>query len=635
MSLVKADLLYQLHMRLQEIKQNKRPFGGVSILLSGDLVQLPPVKGAQIFERPKGEKFRQYHEMDPLWEMFQSVDLKTNHRQGNDKIYGDLLNRIRRNAHTEEDLLTLAQKISNEWPEEDVYYVYGRKKPGHEYNEQRLDKIPGEKEVMLAKHASKFRGKVDDKDGTIANTAFVDELKLKVGARIMLIHNYDTSDRLTNGTTGEVVGFEWSKGEQPVINKILVKFDDIRDGVKTRRRECVHLRYPNMPLATPIGRIKFEYSLGKQWKNHTSKATLHQFPIALGWAITAHKIEGMNIHAPTKLVADLNSCWKPGMAYVMLGRVQNSSQLLLRWSYDPIPKMDEEKEKKRQEENLEAAEKLLVAEDALEEAEKISKNALNNEENRMKDDWLSKNCIKVTSLNVQGSLQSRLADLQADPTIYLISDIICVQEVGITSSTPELPGYSFYSSVVGLNQGVAVFVKNELVLEMTSEPLSVGNRDRSFPSQKNISFQCLKLSFLQFDIVTVYCSPDMAQHGSQFWQFKRFTGALLNLVDREKQTIICGDFNFDGVDGKDRNVLIEKLNGVDSSTISLRKFKQIVKEPTTFRGYCIDHIYHNFSESDRGGLQTLPANSKVTYKLHHPYYSDHEALCIMLIKPDE
>ena len=112
----------------------------------------------------------------------------------------------------------------------------------------------------------------------------------------------------------------------------------------------------------------------------------------------------------------------------------------------------------------------------------------------------------------------------------------------------------------------------------------------------------------------------MAQHGSQFWQFKRFTGALLNLVDREKQTIICGDFNFDGIDGKDRNVLIEKLNGVGSSTISLRKFKQIVKEPTTFRGYCIDHIY---------------TNAQVNYKLHYPYYSDHEALCIMLIKPEE
>ena len=128
---------------------------------------------------------------------------------------------------------------------------------------------------------------------------------------------------------------------------------------------------------------------------------------------------------------------------------------------------------------------------------------------------------------------------------------------------------------------------------------------------------------------------DSLIHGSLFCRFQQFTGALLNLVDREKQTIICGDFNFDGIDGKDRNVLIEKLNGVDSSTISLRKFKQIVKEPTTFRGYCIDHIYHNFSESDMGGLQTWPANSKVTYKLHHPYYSDHEALCIMLIKPDE
>ena len=50
MSMVKSDQLYQIHMRLQEIKQNKRDFGGVSILLFGDLMQLPPPRAAQIFQ---------------------------------------------------------------------------------------------------------------------------------------------------------------------------------------------------------------------------------------------------------------------------------------------------------------------------------------------------------------------------------------------------------------------------------------------------------------------------------------------------------------------------------------------------------------------------------------------------------
>ena len=316
----------------------------------------------------------------------------------------------------------------------------------------------------------------------------------------------------------------------------------------------------------------------------------------------------------------------------MLGRVQNSSQLLLRWSYDPIPKKDEEGEKKRQENNLEAAEKLLVAEDALAEAEKISNNALNNDENRRKDDWLSKKCLKIVSLNVQGSLQSRIADLKADPTIYMISDIICIQEVGKISANPELPGYSFFSSVVGHNQGVAVFLKDELVLDMTNEPISIGNRDRDIFSFKNMSFQCLKLSFLDFDIITVYRSPDMPQHGLPF---ANFTAALTNLIDRENPTVICGDFNFDS---KEVNALTENLNHsslVGASTSCLNPFKQVVQEPTTYRGYCIDHIYHNIPNPTVGGLQTLPDDWEVTYKLHYPYYSDHEALCLMLIKHNE
>ena len=52
-SMVKSDLLYQLHLRLQMIKQNKEDFGGVSIILLGDLFQLRPVFANFIFDAPK------------------------------------------------------------------------------------------------------------------------------------------------------------------------------------------------------------------------------------------------------------------------------------------------------------------------------------------------------------------------------------------------------------------------------------------------------------------------------------------------------------------------------------------------------------------------------------------------------
>ena len=74
-------------------------------------------------------------------------------------------------------------------------------------------------------------------------------------------------------------------------------------------------------------------------------------------------------------------------------------------------------------------------------------------------------------------------------------------------------------------------------------------------------------------------------------------------------TILCGDFNFDR---KVQNDLTKMLKS--------RGFTQIVKEPTTYRGYCIDHIYQNISEKKEG----------IICDLHRPYYSDHEAVCVRI-----
>ena len=72
---------------------------------------------------------------------------------------------------------------------------------------------------------------------------------------------------------------------------------------------------------------------------------------------------------------------------------------------------------------------------------------------------------------------------------------------------------------------------------------------------------------------------------------------------------ICRGFNFD-----------RKKDNSFSKMLTGKRFKQIVVEPTSYCGYCIDHVYHNILETER----------KVNYKLHYPYYSDHEAVCVMI-----
>ena len=80
MSMVRSDLFYQLHERLQQVKQTDRIFGGVAVLLFGDLLQLKPVRGRFKFQRPRAQKYSDYYDFCNLWMNFRSAVLHANHR---------------------------------------------------------------------------------------------------------------------------------------------------------------------------------------------------------------------------------------------------------------------------------------------------------------------------------------------------------------------------------------------------------------------------------------------------------------------------------------------------------------------------------------------------------------------------
>ena len=113
--------------------------------------------------------------------------------------------------------------------------------------------------------------------GAINNTPLQNILKLKVGARIILTYNLNTSDGLTNGALGEVIGYDIS----PVgrIRKIYVHFFDEKVG-KERRKLFLHLleRFPEK-LATPIEKLEFTFSASKKAYSASVSATALQFPL--------------------------------------------------------------------------------------------------------------------------------------------------------------------------------------------------------------------------------------------------------------------------------------------------------------------------------------------------------------------
>ena len=126
-SMLKSDQLYQVDLRLRELKQSNRQFGGVAVLLFGDPAQLRPVKGRFVFDKPVCADYHLVYGdgTESLWRSFDVIHLTENHRQGNDKTYADLLNRVRVGEHTGEDLELLKTRVRKK--DRRTFFGYGQR----------------------------------------------------------------------------------------------------------------------------------------------------------------------------------------------------------------------------------------------------------------------------------------------------------------------------------------------------------------------------------------------------------------------------------------------------------------------------------------------------------------------------
>lgn len=255
-------------------------------------MQLRPIKGGYIFEKPRYGILKDVHEVFNLWEMFQCIVLEQNHRQGEDKEYANLLGRLRfKEPHEtmcDHDLALLMSRCIKPADEETTMHIFGRNADVNEVNEKRLQQMTSKLYTIEAKHIPSTRKITIKEAGTIEETAFLQTLKLKVGARVMLIQNINTLDGLTNGAQGKVMEI-LAKGER--VRFVMVKFDNPNIGSEQRRK---FNRLPSLaiyPDLTPIEVFSFSYTLGDVRKNNAARATLLQFPLKLSWACTAHKVK--------------------------------------------------------------------------------------------------------------------------------------------------------------------------------------------------------------------------------------------------------------------------------------------------------------------------------------------------------
>jgi len=120
----------------------------------------------------------------------------------------------------------------------------------------------------------------------------VSELRVAVGAKVMLTVNVDVSDGLVNGARGTVEGVIKTGTK---VSVILVRFEHECVGVKAISQSHFRQQYPN---AVPIKMHEAVFNIGR---NKAAEVSRRQFPLVLAWAITIHKVQGLTLD---KIVVD-------------------------------------------------------------------------------------------------------------------------------------------------------------------------------------------------------------------------------------------------------------------------------------------------------------------------------------------
>jgi nucleoside-triphosphatase THEP1 len=298
-SMLRADILDSIDVSLRSIRHNLKPFGGVQVLYIGDMFQLPPVAKEEEWNLLKdyyqstfffhAQVFQQTH---PVY-----LELKKVYRQG-DSVFVDLLNRIRNNIVTGDDIQILNKLYNPSFvPSENENYII---LTTHNYradsiNNVRLSELPGEERI--------FSGEIT---GDFPNFALPTDmqLRLKPGAQIMFIKNDTEEHRYYNGKIGVV--------SRIVADQIHVYLSDTNDTIILKKETWENKRFELDKLSSKVK----EEILG----------SFIQYPIRLAWAITIHKSQGLTFE---KAIIDTGSSFAAGQTYVALSRCTSLDGIVL------------------------------------------------------------------------------------------------------------------------------------------------------------------------------------------------------------------------------------------------------------------------------------------------------------------
>jgi ATP-dependent DNA helicase PIF1 len=282
-SMMSAKFLERLNIIFKTIRKSNKDFGGIQIILSGDLLQLSP-----IFEI--GSDKRMINESS-LFNKLKLIKLDKIYRQS-DQTFIDLLARVRIGEHTESDIDILNSRLTETKIDDDIDIIHlvPTNKQMININSSKLDLLNTEECKFKASYLGdkelikELKNQFDQRG--------LSELTLKVGAKVMLVKNLNVAEGLVNGSLGKIIEFR-------------------------NRLPLVQFSNKNIKL---INIEDFPLSLGKKC------ACAKQIPLVLAWSTTIHRCQSQTLD---KAVMSLGNCFTEHQIYVALSRVRTLDGIFL------------------------------------------------------------------------------------------------------------------------------------------------------------------------------------------------------------------------------------------------------------------------------------------------------------------
>jgi ATP-dependent DNA helicase PIF1 len=298
-SMVRSDLLDVIDAILKTVRRNNLVFGGVQLLLIGDLYQLPPVTKREdwsfLSRAYASPYFFDAHAIrtNPLLQ----IELTTVYRQTEPEFI-NILNDIRNNQITEQSLAVLNRRydpLFSAANELNPIIITSHNAEANAINNEKLNELTTEEYVFEGEISGEFRDLGLQAEQT---------LKLKEGAQIMFIKN-DTGDnrKFYNGKIGRVKSIQ--------DGTIYVSFPEEED-LLLEKTSWQSFEYKTDPEQEIVQQQVGEFS---------------QYPIKLAWAVTIHKSQGLTFDSA---IIDAGKSFVAGQVYVALSRVRTLDGLILK-----------------------------------------------------------------------------------------------------------------------------------------------------------------------------------------------------------------------------------------------------------------------------------------------------------------